>query len=117
MTRARNPGAGPPPRTPDPGLRIKGRYWLALWLALFVGSAAVVQWRQTRALAAARELAALVAVHGALEVSKANLAQRVHRARSRAVLVPLAERRLGLRLPQDSEIVMLQPPPLPPRNR
>jgi hypothetical protein len=75
-----------------------------------VGSAAVVQWRQTRALAAARELAALVAVHGALEVSKTNLARRVHHARSRAVLVPLAERRLGLRLPQDSEIVILQPP-------
>ena len=104
-----------PHRAPRAAPRLKGRYWVALWLALFVGSAAVVQWRQTRALAAARELAALVAAHGALEVSRANFAQRVHRARSRAVLVPLAERRLGLRLPQDSEIVILQPPS--PRSR
>lgn len=97
------------PRTPGPG-RIKGRYWVALWLALFVGVTALVQWRQTRSLAAARELAALQAAHGALEVSKANLGRAIYRARSRAVLVPLAARRLGLRLPQDSEIIILGTP-------
>lgn len=109
MSRAR-PIRDAGPRTPAPGSRLKGRYWVALWLALFVGIAGLVQWRQTRALAAARELAALQAVHGALEVSKANLARRVHRAKSRAVLVPLAERRLGLRLPLDTEILILQQP-------
>lgn len=88
--------------------RFKGRYWLALWLALFLGAAALVQWRQTHARARAAELRGLEAARGALEVSKAALGGRIDRARSRAVLVPLAERRLGLRLPLDSEIVILQ---------
>ncbi len=34
----------------------------------------------------------------------------IRHAQSRGVLVPLAEARLGLRLPQDTEIVILQVP-------
>ena len=41
---------------------------------------------------------------------KAAAAGEIHRVRSRGVLVPLAERRLGLRLPQDTEITILQDP-------
>jgi hypothetical protein len=100
-------------RAARPAPRLKGRYWVALWLALFLGAAAVVQWRQTRAHALARDLTAITAARGALEVSTATLTGRIHRARSRAVLVPLAERRLGLRLPADSEIVILQAPAAP----
>lgn len=94
--------------TPSP--RVRGRYWLALWLGLFLAVAATVIWRQSAALAAARELRALERQRGALEIRKATLVGDVQRARSRSILVPLAIERLGLRLPQDSEITILQEP-------
>ena len=83
---------------------------MAIWLAGFLVVAATVVWRQTAALAAGRELRQLEVTRGALEVAKAAAAGEIHRVRSRGVLVPLAERRLGLRLPQDSEITILQDP-------
>jgi hypothetical protein len=89
---------------------LKGRHWVALWLAGFLATAAVVVWRQTSALATARELRSLQSARGALETSRAAAAAAARRARSRAVLVPLAASRLGLRLPQDTEIVILQDP-------
>jgi hypothetical protein len=89
---------------------LKGRHWVALWLAGFLATAAAVVWRQTAALATARELRSLQSARGALETSRAAAAAAVRRARSRATLVPLAEARLGLRLPQDTEIVILQDP-------
>jgi hypothetical protein len=89
---------------------LKGRHFLALWLAGFLAVASVVVWRQSAARAAADELRALEVARGALEATKATAAGEILKARSRAVLVPLAERRLGLRLPQDSEIIILQDP-------
>lgn len=87
---------------------LKGRHWLAVWLAAFLVTTLLVVWRQSAALAAARELQGLDKARGALEASRSGLIGDIHRARSRAVLVPLAERRLNLRLPQDSEITILQ---------
>lgn len=91
-------------------MTLKGRHWLALWLTGFLVVAWIVVWRQTAARAAADELRALAVARGALEVSRATAAAEILKAKSRAVLVPLAERRLGLRLPQDSEIIILQDP-------
>lgn len=79
-----------------------------VWLAAFLLVALLVVRRQTQALALARELETLRTARAALEVSQASLMADVDRSRSRAVLVPLAERRLGLRLPQDSEITILR---------
>ncbi len=90
-------------------MKLKGRHWVAIWLAGFLAAAALVVWRQTDALATARQLKTLESARGALEATRADLAARVRRDRSRAVLVPLA-RRLGLRLPLDSEIIILQDP-------
>ncbi len=89
---------------------LKGRHWLALALAAFLLVALIVVRRQGAALETARELQALQRTRAAMEGSRSNLVGEVQRARSRAVLVPLAERRLGLRLPQDSEITILQDP-------
>ena len=94
--------------SPRSGKAMKGRHWVALWLAGFLVTALLVVWRQSAALAAARELQSLDKARGALEASRASLIGDIRRARSRAVLVPLAEQRLGLRLPQDSEITILQ---------
>lgn len=91
-------------------MTLKGRHWLALWLTGFLVVAWIVVWRQTAARAAADELRVLAVARGALEVSRATAAGEILKAKSRAVLVPLAERRLGLRLPQDSEIIILQDP-------
>jgi hypothetical protein len=85
---------------------LRGRHWVALWLAGFLAVAAAVVWRQTEALATARDLRSLQAARGALETSRAAAAAAVRRA----VLVPLAEARLGLRSPNDTEIVILQRP-------
>jgi len=91
-------------------VKLRGRHWVALWLAGFLVMAALVVWRQTAALATARQLKALQTVRQALEATRASEASRVRRAASRDVLVPLAQSHLGLRLPQDTEIVILQDP-------
>jgi hypothetical protein len=89
---------------------VRGRHWVMLWLGLFLGVALLIVWRQSAALATSRQLEQLRKTRGALEVTRSAVIGDIHRARSRGVLVPLAERRLGLRLPQDSEITILQDP-------
>ena len=91
-------------------MTLRGRHWVAIWLAGFLVTAGLVVWRQTAALTAARHLKALQTVRQALEVTRAATSAEIRRARSRAVLEPLARSRLGLRLPQDTEIVILQVP-------
>ena len=99
------------PRAPGGGrLRLKGRHWVALWLLAFLLVALTVVRRQNAALETTRELQQLRKTRAALEVSRSALVGDIHRARSRGVLVPLAQQKLGLRLPQDSEITILQDP-------
>ena len=93
-----------------PSVALKGRHWVVIWLAGFLLTALIVVRRQSAALETARQVQDLRTTRAALEVTQASLAADVARARSRAVLVPLAQRRLGLRLPQDSEITILQNP-------
>ncbi len=101
-----------PARPPASGgkTRFKGRHWVALGLLVFLLSALAVIRRQSAALEATRELQQLHRTRSALEVSKSGLVGDIDRAKSRAVLVPLAQQKLGLRLPQDSEITILQDP-------
>jgi hypothetical protein len=91
-------------------MTLKGRHWVAIWLAGFLAVAASVVWRQTEAFRTATTLRALQDTVGGLETDRAAAIADVRRARSHAILVPLVERRLGLRLAQDSEIVILQRP-------
>jgi len=91
-------------------VNLRGRHWVALWLAGFLVTAVLVVWRQSRALALARQLRTLQTTEAALEASRASTLAGIRRARSRAVLVPLAESRLGLRVAQDSDIIILQDP-------
>lgn len=107
----------PAPRMPRPAARaggrrfaMRGRHWMGLWLAGFLLMAVAIVWRQSAALATVRELRELERVRGALEVQRSSLTGAINRAKSRGVIVPLAERRLGLRLPQDSEITIVQEP-------
>jgi cell division protein FtsL len=88
----------------------RGRHWLALWLVFLLVILGWVVARQTAALALARQLTALRTEHTAKADQRARLEQRIREGESRTVLIPRAER-LGLRLPVDSEIIILQVPP------
>ena len=90
--------------------RLKGRHWVALGLAAFLVVALAVVRRQSASYALARGIEALGKTRGTLEAQRATLMGQIQHDKSRAVMVPLAQRRLGLRLPQDSEITILQDP-------
>ncbi len=86
---------------------LKGRVWVAVWLGLALSIMAWVVARQTSAVMLAERLEDLRNQRSTLEANRAQLLRRIREAQSRAVLIPRAES-LGLRLPADSEIVILQ---------
>ena len=92
-------------------MRFKGRHWLMLWLLVFLAAAVAVVTRQTKAYRVAGELQELRRLRGALEARRAEIELRIRVASSRQVLVPLAERKLGLHQPSDSEYLLLAVPP------
>ena len=94
--------------------RIKGRHWLAIWLVALLAALWAVIARQTVSLNAARALTDLRAERAGLEGRRDELERRIRTASSRAVLLPRAQR-LGLRLPADTEIILL-PAPAPRPN-
>jgi cell division protein FtsL len=98
-------------------MRVKGRHWLLLWLLLFLLVAVAVVARQTAAFKVARRLRDLRDQRAALEARRADLERRIREASGRQVLVPKAERDLGLHLPADSEFILFAAPtgPVPKR--
>ena len=93
-------------------MRFKGRHWLALWLLLFLGAAAIVVTRQRAAILTARRLAELRDRRTTLEAARAELVRRIGNATSREVLVPRMQR-AGLHLPSDSENTRLSVDSIP----
>jgi len=89
-------------------VELKGRHWVGIALGGFLAVALIVVWRQSEAQRVFRQLETLQRTRNTLEVQKSTAISERNRARSRAVLVPLAEQKLGLRLPQDSEITILK---------
>ena len=94
-------------------MTFRGRHWIAFWLVALLGALWAVIARQTSALNAARALTDLREERAALEGRRAELEQRVRAGQSRAVLLPRA-RKQGLRLPADTEIILI---PAAPRER
>jgi hypothetical protein len=90
----------------------RGRHWIAFWLVALLAALWAVVARQTSALNAARALADLREARAALDGRRGELERRVRNAQSRAVLVPRA-RKMGLRLPADTEIILLPAPTAP----
>ncbi len=88
-------------------MRLKGRIWIAIWLAFTLVVLAWVVYRDTFGFETAGELGNLRNERSVLQSDKAELMRRIREAESRAVLIPRAGR-MGLRLPADSEIVILQ---------
>jgi len=88
-------------------MRIKGRVWIAVWLAFALAMFAWVVARDTAGFVAAKELEDLRGRQSVLQAQRASLLRRVREAESREVLTARAAA-LGLRMPADSEIVFLQ---------
>jgi hypothetical protein len=91
-------------------MRLKGRHWMLLWLLIFLGGALAVVARQTAGFRTARRLHDLREERSSLEARRAELERRIRIASSRQVLVPVAERSLGLHEPADSEFVLFVVP-------
>jgi hypothetical protein len=87
--------------------RFKGRHWLALWLLVFLGAAALIVVRQRGAILTATRLGELRDQRQALEATRAELLRAISRASSREVLVPRMER-AGFHLPTDTENIPLR---------
>ena len=91
-------------------MALKGRHWAAVWLLAFLAVAWIVIARQTAAIRAARELAALHEEQANLAGHGADLERRIRAATSRRILLRRARGHLGLRLPADTEIILLPVP-------
>lgn len=90
-------------------MAFRGRHWIAFWLVALLAALWMVIARQTAALNAARALNDLREERAALEGRRADLERRVRTAQSRSVLLPKAQRQ-GLRLPADTEIILIPAP-------
>jgi hypothetical protein len=77
-----------------------------LWLLVFVGVLLAVAARQSAGFRTARRVRELREERLALEARRGELERRIRLGSSRQVLVPLAERSLGLHQPSDSEFTL-----------
>lgn len=90
-------------------MRVRGRFWVGVWLMFFLAVLAAVVTRQTSSHVAAAELRVLEEQRSVLEAERMRLLRRIQESRSRAKLVPRAES-LGLRSVEDSQIIQLDVP-------
>lgn len=91
----------------------RGRSWVALALLGFVLIAAGVIWRRTAGLARAREIQTLQQRRAALQAQRAQIESDIRDASSRSVLAPIAEQRLHMHVPSDTQVVILPRPNTP----
>ena len=87
---------------------LRGRSLVALVLVAFVLLASLVIWRRSVGIAGARELRELDQTRLQLEGDRARLARDIRAASSRERLVPVAEQRLGMRVPSDGQMIILE---------
>jgi hypothetical protein len=91
-------------------MRLKGRHWMVIWLVIFLCVLVGITTRQTAGFRTARRVRELREERLALEARRADLERRIRIASSRQVLVPEAQRQLGLHEPGDSEFVLFALP-------
>ena len=88
----------------------KGRSVVALALLGFVLVATSVIWRRIYGIEQSAELTQLRRERTELEAQKLRLEGEIRDAASRARIAPLAERRLGMKVPNDSQVILLPRP-------
>jgi cell division protein FtsL len=91
--------------------RPRGRPAIALALLGFLLVTTGVIWRRSYGISQSRTLRDLERNRVELEAQNARLESEVREAASRARLAPIAEQRLRLHVPNDSQVVILQSPP------
>ncbi len=84
---------------------------VALALLGFVLVAAGVIWRRTLGMAQARELTTMQRERRELDALRARLELDIRQASSRSQLAPIAERRLGMHVPADTQVIILRREP------
>ncbi len=87
---------------------LRGRSVVALVLAAFVVLASLVIWRRSIGIASSRDLRELDQQRVQLEGDRARLARDVRAASSRERLAPVVEQRLGMRVPSDGQVIILE---------
>lgn len=103
MSPAAKPRAKASGRTA--GRRPRGRSLVALVLVGFVLVAVGVIWRRSYGFSREREIATLEQKRTQLEGERARLELDIRDLSSRAKLAPVAEQRLGMRIPSDSQVI------------
>jgi cell division protein FtsL len=93
--------------------RGRGRLIVAAGLVTFVLVAAAVIYRRGIGIARARELRALSAERAQLVAERAALEGAVRQAAGRGRIGGVAEQRLGMRVPADTQVVILARAPAP----
>jgi cell division protein FtsL len=88
----------------------RGRPIVALVLVGFVLVATGVIWRRSFGIAQSRELRELDKQRLELEAQKARLEGEIRELSSRARLAPIAEQRLNMHVPNDSQVIILPRP-------
>lgn len=95
-----------PPSASSAQQKFRGRFWVIVWLTVFLVVAVAMQWRQATAYATVGRLKQLREQRLALEAEKSALDREIRLATSRKVLGARAEA-LGLHFPEDSEFFYL----------
>jgi cell division protein FtsL len=90
---------------------VRGRVLVAVGLLGFVLIATGVIWRRTTGISQAADLRALQQQVVQLEAQQSRLESEIREASSRSTLAPIAERRLGMRVPSDTQVVIIQRSP------
>ena len=90
--------------------RLRGRSVVAIVLVAFVAVAACVVWRRSYGYAQDRGLRELELKRSQLLAERTRLQGEIRELSSRARLAPIAERRLRMRVPSDSQVVNLRRP-------
>jgi hypothetical protein len=88
---------------------LRGRTIMAVVLASFLTVAVSVVWRRTIGSTSAARLQALSTRRAELEAQRAQLVGEIRRITSRPQLEPVV-RRLGLKMPNDSQVIPLRRP-------
>lgn len=86
----------------------RGRWIVAGGLIAFVVVSAAVIARRSFGHREGLALTALQRKKASLESERVRLGQQIRDGSSRSVIVPIAERKLGMHLPSESQIVMLR---------
>ena len=89
---------------------LRGRSLVAIILGAFVLVALAIVWRRTIGISQSERLGALDTKRGELAGERARLESEIRDASARQTLGALAERRLGMHIPTDKQVVILPRP-------